>query len=143
MSITTEISPCSTCGYPKLLHVPVSDISHGYCVPFYTGVCSCVKGQDVPGVITPCNEQNPPQQKKEPMSDPIDHPTHYTSLGATCSCGRTIECIDVTENMGFCIGNAVKYLWRCGHKGTPLDDLRKARWYIEREIAAIEKEAKP
>lgn len=71
-----------------------------------------------------------------------DHPSHYTSLGATCACGRPIECIQVTERMGFRIGNATKYLWRCGHKGNPLEDLKKARWYIDREIAAIEKEAK-
>jgi len=36
--------------------------------------------------------------------------------------------------MNFCIGNAVKYLWRADMKGNPVEDLRKARWYIDREI---------
>ncbi len=44
--------------------------------------------------------------------------------------------------MNFCLGNAVKYLWRAGLKSsdTHLEDLRKARWYLDREIARIEKQ---
>lgn len=73
------------------------------------------------------------------MSDPINHPEHYTSSGAHCpDCGRTIECIDVTEHMGFLRGNAIKYLWRAGLKGDALEDLRKARWYVDRAIAREE-----
>jgi hypothetical protein len=41
--------------------------------------------------------------------------------------------------MSFCVGNAVKYLWRAGLKGPTLEDLRKARWYIDREISRVEK----
>jgi hypothetical protein len=37
--------------------------------------------------------------------------------------------------MGFNVGNAVKYLWRADEKGRPIEDLEKARWYIDREIA--------
>ena len=62
------------------------------------------------------------------MSDPINHPAHYTSHLSG------IECITITQHMNFCIGNAVKYLWRAGLKGDALEDLKKARWYIEREI---------
>ena len=43
----------------------------------------------------------------------------------------------VTEHMNFCVGNAIKYLWRAGLKGEQVEDLRKARWYIDREIARI------
>ena len=39
--------------------------------------------------------------------------------------------------MNFCVGNAIKYLWRAGLKGEQIEDLRKARWYIDREIARI------
>jgi hypothetical protein len=39
--------------------------------------------------------------------------------------------------MNFCVGNAIKYLWRAGLKGEQVEDLRKARWYIDREIARI------
>lgn len=63
------------------------------------------------------------------MHDKINHPQHYTSHPSG------IECIQVTEHMSFNIGNAVKYLWRADLKGAPIDDLRKARWYIDREIS--------
>lgn len=70
-------------------------------------------------------------------SDPVEHPKHYTN-GPTCPhCGNTIECITITEKMGFCDGNAVKYIWRRKMKGKPLEDLKKARWYIDREIARL------
>ena len=60
------------------------------------------------------------------MTDNITHPTHYTS--------RNIgyECIDITQYQTFCTGNVIKYLWRYNSKGTPLEDLRKARWYAHR-----------
>lgn len=45
-----------------------------------------------------------------------------------------IECIQITEHMNFCIGNAVKYLWRADLKADSIQDLEKARWYIDREI---------
>lgn len=58
----------------------------------------------------------------------VNHPRHYNSHPSG------IECIDVVEHMPFNIGNAVKYLWRCGLKGDEIEDLKKARWYVEREI---------
>ncbi len=63
----------------------------------------------------------------------VDHPPHYTSSASG------IECIDVTEHLTFCIGNAIKYLWRAGLKGDALEDLRKAAWYVQREIGRLEK----
>ena len=66
------------------------------------------------------------------MSDNINNPKHYTEHPSG------VECIQITEHMNFCIGNAVKYLWRAGLKhDDSLEDLRKARWYIEREIQRI------
>ena len=67
------------------------------------------------------------------MNDPVNHPKHYTSHPSG------IECIQVTEHMSFCIGNAVKYLWRADLKNDAIEDLEKARWYIEREIARRKK----
>lgn len=68
------------------------------------------------------------------MNDPVDHPVHYTSAAATCAaCGAGIECIQVTEHLGFCLGNAIKYIWRADLKGG-VEDLRKAAWYVHREI---------
>lgn len=66
--------------------------------------------------------------------DPVNHPGHYTKHPSG------IECIQVTEHMNFCLGNAVKYIWRAGLKGNALEDLKKAKWYVEREIARITKE---
>jgi hypothetical protein len=67
--------------------------------------------------------------------DPVDHPSHYTGSAASCpGCGRTIECIDVVRHMTFNLGNAVKYVWRADLKNAPIEDLRKAVWYLNNEI---------
>lgn len=71
------------------------------------------------------------------MTDNINHPKHYNSSGVNCPCGRQIECIDVTRAMGFNIGNVVKYVWRYKHKNG-LEDLKKALWYLNDEIASME-----
>ena len=71
------------------------------------------------------------------MNDSVNHPEHYNS-GPRCECGRTIECIQVTEEMSFSRGNAVKYLWRAGKKQDEVQDLKKAKWYVAREIQRIE-----
>ena len=63
----------------------------------------------------------------------VNNPKHYTSHPSG------IECIQVTEHMNFNLGNAVKYLWRTDHK-KGLEDLKKARWYINREISRLEEE---
>ena len=62
------------------------------------------------------------------MNDPVNHPKHY------CSHPSGVECIQITEHMSFCLGNAVKYIWRADEKNDAVEDLRKAKWYIEREI---------
>ena len=60
--------------------------------------------------------------------DPVNHPRHYTSHPSG------VECIDVVEWMGFNLGNAIKYIWRADQKGAAIEDLKKARWYLDREI---------
>jgi hypothetical protein len=64
----------------------------------------------------------------EPKPDAVNHPTHYKVGG--------IETIDFIEakKLGYNLGNVVKYLTRADHKGNRLQDLRKAQWYLEREI---------
>jgi len=59
--------------------------------------------------------------------DPVNHPRHYTNHPSG------IECIQVAEHMGFCLGNAIKYIWRADMKNG-IEDLEKAIWYIRREI---------
>lgn len=68
------------------------------------------------------------------MSDPVHHPEHYTSHRVTCDRGRGVECIQITEHRDFCVGNAGKYLWRAETKGDEVEDLCKARWYIDRQL---------
>lgn len=67
------------------------------------------------------------------MSDPVNKPSHYTSSPSG------VECLDVVEHLCFNLGNAVKYIWRCDLKGKPIEDLKKAAFYINREIARREK----
>ena len=52
-----------------------------------------------------------------------------------------IECIQITEHMNFCLGNAIKYIWRAGLKEDAVSDLKKAAWYINREIERIDNES--
>ena len=72
------------------------------------------------------------------MHDLVNSPHHYTSSSSTCACGKTIECIQITEHMSFSLGNAVKYIWRADLKADAVEDLKKARWYLDREIARRE-----
>lgn len=73
-------------------------------------------------------------QNSDCVTDNVNHPPHYTQSLSKCQCGRTIECIDVVRHMNFNIGNAIKYLWRCDFKNAPIEDLRKAAFYIQDEI---------
>jgi Fe-S-cluster containining protein len=63
--------------------------------------------------------------------DNVNHPKHYTSHPSG------VECIEITEHMNFNLGNAMKYVWRASLKGNEVEDLKKAIWYLEREIARI------
>lgn len=64
-------------------------------------------------------------------NDNVKNPKHYTSHPSG------VECIQITEHMEFCIGNAIKYLWRAGLKLDKIEDLKKAKWYIERELKRL------
>lgn len=77
----------------------------------------------------------PPRATDFPPARPVDvvnHPPHYTKHPSG------VECIQITEHMNFNLGNAVKYLWRAGNKGAQVEDLKKARWYVDREISRLE-----
>lgn len=60
--------------------------------------------------------------------DAVNHPKHYTSHPSG------VECIDITQHMGFCLGNAMKYIWRADLKNNAIEDLNKAKWYIDQEL---------
>lgn len=73
---------------------------------------------------------------KEKVYERVDHPTHY---GGKDNPYEAIKVIEAWE-LGFCLGNTVKYIARAGRKpdAAVLDDLKKARWYLDREIARLE-----
>lgn len=60
------------------------------------------------------------------MRDEVNHPAHYETSHPG------MECIELTESLSFCLGNAVKYVWRCHSKNNETQDLRKAAWYLHR-----------
>ncbi len=67
------------------------------------------------------------------LIDNVHNPKHYTAHPSG------VECIDITEHMGFNLGNAMKYIWRCDLKQDAIEDLHKAVWYIHREIGRRDK----
>lgn len=78
------------------------------------------------------------------MTEAVNHPEHYNKHPSG------IECIQIVEHYNFCIGNAIKYLWRQGLKqeegkepiNKQIEDCKKAIWYIEREILNLKKQVK-
>jgi hypothetical protein len=62
------------------------------------------------------------------MSEAVNSPAHYRAHESG------IEVIQITESMGFCLGNVIKYVMRCDHKNDAIEDLEKAAWYLAREI---------
>lgn len=67
------------------------------------------------------------------MSDTVNHPPHYNH--------GSIEPIDVIEDwkLGYHLGTVLKYISRHDHKGRPLEDLLKARWFLNRAIEHLER----
>lgn len=74
----------------------------------------------------------------------VENPKHYTQHPSG------VECIEITQHYDFCIGNAIKYLWRAGikteegysGKEKEIEDLQKAVWYIKRKIEMLKKGVK-
>lgn len=67
------------------------------------------------------------------MSDMVNHPRHYTDTPFG------LEVIEITQHYNFCLGNALKYTLRAGKKWDTIEDLKKAVWYLNREIDNREK----
>jgi hypothetical protein len=80
----------------------------------------------------PCAVHTGSEERREA----INHPRHYGG-------DTTYEAIKVIEawELGFCLGNTLKYICRFGKKGSTVDDLKKALWYLDREIQRLEKKA--
>lgn len=91
--------------------------------------CYCVER---PGLCGEPNYCNKCPVKEELMHDPVNRPEHYT-LGS-------IEVFDFIKawELSFAEGNVVKYVVRAPHKGRELQDLKKARWYLDQLIKDAE-----
>jgi Protein of unknwon function (DUF3310) len=84
------------------------------------------QGQDVEGKFVPVRIT-----MEEPKADPVNHPPHYKTGGI-----ETIDFIEAKE-LGYHLGNVIKYVSRAKHKGNELEDLKKAQWYLERAIMKL------
>ena len=82
----------------------------------------------VSAVVETSLPKTPITKKAKPKADMVNHPPHYTSHPSG------VECIQITEHMGFNLGNALKYIWRADLKGNAVEDLEKAIFYINREL---------
>jgi hypothetical protein len=74
--------------------------------------------------------------KKEP--DMVDNPPHYNH-GSIETIDCIISALGEFEAISYCVGNALKYQHRMWHKGSPIQDLKKSRWYIDKAIELLEK----
>lgn len=72
------------------------------------------------------------------VKEAVNHPAHYHKDSG-------VEVIDAIEawSLGFSLGNAVKYIARAAFKGSPAEDLKKARWYLDRAISNVEAGKRP
>lgn len=142
---TTATSPrgCYDCdatiaaGEPHYAGVPINHVNAYLCPPCHA--------KRFPAYALVASDQTPAADVREAglivdkhgtivkdrygAVETVNHPAHYQSGG--------IEAIDVIEafELGFNLGNAAKYILRAGRKGDALEDLKKAHWYLHREIA--------
>ncbi len=72
-----------------------------------------------------------------PSDDPVNSPAHYNTKGVEAITAIEASMSD-EEFQGYCKGNAMKYLWRYKYKGKPVEDLKKAQWYLEKLIASVQ-----
>jgi len=100
------------------------------CLPKYSKVPK-KKEIAVESVVQTIEEQEVKTNELPKQEDVINHPSHYTR-------GK-IEVIDFIEDqqLPYHLGNVIKYIARAGHKGDKLEDLKKARWYLDRYINGV------
>ena len=75
----------------------------------------------------------------EVAGNSVNHPSHYNQGGIECI-DALKECLGLDGFKGFCKGNAIKYLWRSGHKNDEIEDLKKASWYVNKLVETLDDE---
>ena len=101
------------------------------CVCGGTGPCQCPTPKVEQVNNMPGHRNPPPPPKKEQ----VNHPQHYGGENNPYEAIKVIEAWD----LGFLLGNCVKYISRLGKKGDILEDARKAQWYLNRFVSNLEK----
>ena len=71
------------------------------------------------------------------VNDPVNNPAHYNHKGVEAIAAIEASMTD-EEFQGYLKGNCMKYLWRYNYKGKPVEDLKKAQWYLEKLIASVD-----
>lgn len=87
--------------------------------------------------FTSVEDAPPTGSKHDPGHDPVNRPTHYASGGIECIVAIKAS-MSQEAFLGYLKGNVQKYLWRYEKKVNPVEDLKKARWYLDRLIAEQE-----
>lgn len=120
---TIKLNPCASCGRQPTAVKPNEHYKFPelQCLSCSIYVC----GDTDADAEAEWNKRNPP-----PKPEAVAHPPHYNAVPG-------IECIAVAQHFNFNLGNAIKYIWRCGHKGPAVEDLEKARQYINFEIERL------
>lgn len=77
-------------------------------------------------------DDQPVSSATQPVEEDAINPSHYRRHPSG------IECIEITRHLNFNVGNAIKYLWRHMDKGDPVENLKKAQWYIDDEIRRLQ-----
>lgn len=86
-------------------------------------------------IYRPLYDDGVPFCGRHAVSDAVNHPAHYGGEEDPYEAIKVIE----AWKLGFCLGNTVKYISRAGKKDDILQDLKKARWYLDREISNLAK----
>lgn len=90
--------------------------------------------EQCPSPYHPFDKDCPLWEEPEDSSyDPVKRPSHYNQHPSG------VECIEITQHMNFPLGSAIKYIWRADLKGNAIQDLEKAREYLDVEIAKRKK----
>jgi hypothetical protein len=111
--------------------ISATDFLH-FMYPFETKV----KPEDKPSPFIEALNKYHDKEYAPKSGSPVVHPDHYNAHPSG------VECIDVAQWFGFNLGNAIKYIWRCDHKGKKKEDINKAIEYLNLELKRMEKTEK-
>lgn len=136
MTNQAEAQTCARCCFPKFIHADPrrTDAPAGVCTAFeadrvrvdFPPEPQCDHPKLMGGPL--CATKDCTNSIGTKQFDVIQKAAHYNQHPSG------VEAIDVVRHMSFNVGNAMKYLWRADLKENPLQDLKKARYYIEDEI---------